>query len=152
MADISKVTVTAYDAASVYEDAENAKGIVIAPESETKKVVIPSPPSTKYVPINPRDAIVYVTDEVITETSAVIDTLKAYAVDNKVVILCPAGREAEDIAAAGVYAFNKAKTLNVKTDGISVGSSAAYLEAAQDAVDLMEEEDVEAEDAKEFSI
>lgn len=120
MSDISKVTMEAYET-------EGATGYIIAPESEMKKVVIPSPPTIKMMPINPRDAVIYLTEEEITPQTANIDQLKAYAVDNKAVLICPKDRKEKELVATAKYVEANAKTLNVKKDGLSVKDRRAHV-------------------------
>lgn len=137
MSDISKVTVDAYEG-----------GYIIAPESEMKKVVIPSPPTVSMMPINPRDAVIYLTDEAITPESPNIDAIKQYAVDNKVVIISPADKDPDSVVETYEYAQTNAKKLNVKKDGFTVKADEASMEAANAAVEALEDEDVEIDEAE----
>ena len=141
MSDISKVTMEAYET-------EGATGYIIAPESEMKKEVIPSPPTIKMMPINPRDAVIYLTEEEITPQTANIDQLKAYAVDNKAVLICPKDRKEKELVATAKYVEANAKTLNVKKDGLSVKTDSAMLELGNELVDSLTDEDMEVEDAE----
>lgn len=143
MSDISKVTVEAYET-------EGATGYIIAPESEMKKVVIPSPPTVKMMPINPRDVIIYLTEAEITPEAANIDQLKTYAVDNKVVLVCPKDRKEKELVATAKYVEANAKTLNVKKDGLSVKTDAAMLELGNELVESLAEVDMELEEAEEL--
>lgn len=127
-------------------------GIAVVPESETRKVVIPSPPTTKFIPINPRPAVIYVTKEIITEASPGIDKLKEYAKENKLVFLCPGSADLEKMAAMYQLAIKRATTLNIKKDEFSVKADGASLDLANALVERLEEEGYEGEAAEEFSL
>lgn len=137
MSDISKVTVQ-----------ECEGGYIIAPESEMKKVVIPSPPTVSMVPINPRPAIIYLTQEPVTPDSANIDAIKAYAADNKVVFLCPTDNDADTVVEIYEYAMTNAKSVNIKKDEFSVKADEASMAAAETAVEALIDEDAEVDEAE----
>lgn len=139
MSDISKVVVEEYDG-----------GCAIVPESEMKEVFIPSPPTMSKVAINPRPAVIYLTAEAVTPDSEKIDAMKAYAVDNKVVILCPEETSGDDVVETYNYASTNAKKLNIKKDEIFVKAEPAMMDAAKEAVEALEDEDVEVEEAEEL--
>lgn len=121
-------------------------GSIVLPKSETKKVVIPSPPSVKEMPINPRDAVIYLVNEINEEA------FKTYAEDNKVVLICPDEKSADAVVAAYNYANSKLKTLNIKKGAFSVKADEANLDVANDAVEALADEDVEVDDAEVLSI
>lgn len=141
MSDISKVTVEAFEG-----------GYIVAPESEMKKVVIPSPPTIKMMPINPRDAVIYLTEQAVTPESANIDAIKAYAEDNKVVLFCLSDKTEQAVVSAYQYAISNAKTINIKKDAFSVKADEASMEAANAAVEALRDEDAEVEDAEVLAI
>lgn len=139
MSDISKVTVEAYVEGK-------ARGYIIAPESEMKEVVIPSPPAVTLMPVNPRDAIIYLTEAVITPESPAINRLKEYAVDNKVVFICPESRVDEEIVESAVYAFSHAKALNIKKDTMSIKTDEQNENLGNVVAELLEDEDIEVDE------
>lgn len=139
MSDISKVEVQEYEG-----------GYAIVPESEMKEVFIPSPPTMSKVAINPRPAFIYLSSQAITPDSEKIDAMKAYAVDNKVVILCPEETSGDDVVETYEYATINAKKLNIKKDEIFVKAEPDMMAAAEEAVEALEDEDVEVEEAEEL--
>jgi len=126
-------------------EAEAIKGIAVLPASDMKKVVIPSPPSVRIIPINPRSAVIYITD------AEVSDELKLYAKENKMVFLIPEKGSAEDVATVYAYATSKAKKLNIEKNKISVKADKTNLELAAAVVDVINEEDY-VDDAEELAI
>jgi len=126
-------------------------GYAITPVSEMKKVVIPSPPTIQHIPINPRDVIIYLTKEAITSESVCIDSLKAYAKENKVVLLCPDSADLDMLVDLYQYAISKASKLNIKKNGFSVKSDEASLELANSLVETLGDEGADLDDAEIFS-
>lgn len=145
MSDISKVTVETYEA-------EESNGYIIAPESEVKKVVIPSPPTIKMMPINPRDAVIYLTETEIGAETEEIDKLKEYAVDYKTVLICPKGHKEKELIASARYVLENARTLNVKKDTLCVKTDSELLELGNVLVELLAEEDIELGEAEVLAI
>lgn len=126
-------------------------GYIIDPESDTKQVFIPSPPTMTTVKTNPRPSIIYITGGKVTEGYEKLEELKAYAEANKVAIICPSSNEPEEIAETYNYIQSKHKVLNVKRDDISVKGDTDSMDNAQAAVDyLVDECDADIEDAEEF--
>ena len=124
-----------------YEDL----GFIIDPESDTKEVFIPSPPTMVTAKINPRPAIIYITG------GKVVETMKDYAEKNKVVIVCPTAEDAEELGKTYEYVSMKAKLLNVKKDQISIKGDADHMDLAQEAVDYaVDEMDADLDDAEEL--
>ena len=121
-----------------YEDL----GFIIDPESDTKEVFIPSPPTMVTAKINPRPAIIYITGGKVVE---------GYAEKNKVVIVCPTAEDAEELGKTYEYVSMKAKLLNVKKDQISIKGDADHMDLAQEAVDYaVDEMDADLDDAEEL--
>jgi hypothetical protein len=109
-------------------------GVAIVPAFETKKIVVPSPPSTIVKPINPRPGHIYVTADVISEGDAKFDELVAYADDNDVVIFLPDTREVEGMVKTYKFALDNAlKTLDVKKDEIVI----KYDEVSEDLANAL---------------
>lgn len=132
-----------------YEDL----GYIIDPESDTKQVFIPSPPTMTTVKTNPRPSIIYVTGGKVKEGYEKLDELKAYAEENKIAILCPTSLDAEEIAETYKYIQTKYKVLNVKRNEITVQADADTMDAAQAAVDYMIDEcDADIDDAEAFTL
>ena len=130
-----------------YEDL----GFIIAPESDTKEVFIPSPPTMVTAKINPRPAIIYITGGKVVEGYDKLETMKDYAEKNKVVIVCPTAEDAEELGKTYEYVSMKAKLLNVKKDQISIKGDADHMDLAQEAVDYaVDEMDADLDDAEEL--
>lgn len=130
-----------------YEDL----GFIIDPESDTKEVFIPSPPTMVTAKINPRPAIIYITGGKVVEGYDKLETMKDYAEKNKVVIVCPAAEDAEELGKTYEYVSMKAKLLNVKKDQISIKGDADHMDLAQEAVDYaVDEMDADLDDAEEL--
>lgn len=130
-----------------YEDL----GFIIDPESDTKEVFIPSPPTMVTAKINPRPAIIYITGGKVVEGYDKLETMKDYAEKNKVVILCPTAEDAEELGKTYEYVSMKAKLLNVKKDQISIKGDADHMDLAQEAVDYaVDEMDADLDDAEEL--
>lgn len=128
-------------------------GIIIDPPSDTKEVFIPSPPTMATVKINPRPAVIYITDGKVTEGCDQIEALKAYAEDNKTVLICPTSDDAEEVAKTFDYVTKKAKMINIKANEIAVMGDAEHMDAAQAIVDyLVDECDADIDDAEEFEM
>lgn len=126
-------------------------GYIIDPPSDTKEVFIPSPPTMTTVKINPRNTIIYIAGGKIVEGYEKLDELKAYAKDNKVVIVCPTSTDAEEVAETYNYIDSKYKTLNIKKDAIAVKADEEFLDKAQEIVDyLVDELDADIDDAEVF--
>ena len=130
-----------------YEDL----GFIIDPESDTKEVFIPSPPTMVTAKINPRPAIIYITGGKVVEGYDKLETMKDYAEKNKVVIVCPTAEDAEELGKTYEYVSMKAKLLNVKKDQISIKGDADHMDLAQEAVDYaVDEMDADIDDAEEL--
>lgn len=130
-----------------YEDL----GFIIDPESDTKEVFIPSPPTMVTAKINPRPAIIYITGGKVVEGYDKLETMKDYAEKNKVVIVCPTAEDAEELGKTYEYVSMKAKLLNVKNDQISIKGDADHMDLAQEAVDYaVDEMDADLDDAEEL--
>ena len=130
-----------------YEDL----GFIIDPESDTKEVFIPSPPTMVTAKINPRPAIIYITGGKVVEGYDKLETMKDYAEKNKVVIVCPTAEDAEELGKTYEYVSMKAKLLNVKKDKISIKGDADHMDLAQEAVDYaVDEMDADLDDAEEL--
>ena len=130
-----------------YEDL----GFIINPESDTKEVFIPSPPTMVTAKINPRPAIIYITGGKVVEGYDKLETMKDYAEKNKVVIVCPTAEDAEELGKTYEYVSMKAKLLNVKKDQISIKGDADHMDLAQEAVDYaVDEMDADLDDAEEL--
>lgn len=130
-----------------YEDL----GFIIDPESDTKEVFIPSPPTMVTAKINPRPAIIYITGGKVVEGYDKLETMKDYAEKNKVVIVCPTAEDAEELGKTYEYVSMKAKLLNVKKDQISIKGDADHMDLAQEAVDyVVDEMDADLDDAEEL--
>jgi len=127
-----------------YEDL----GFIIDPESDTKEVFIPSPPTMVTAKINPRPAIIYITGGKVVEGYDKLETMKDYAEKNKVVIVCPTAEDAEELGKTYEYV---SKLLNVKKDQISIKGDADHMDLAQEAVDYaVDEMDADLDDAEEL--
>ena len=130
-----------------YEDL----GFIIDPESDTKEVFTPSPPTMVTAKINPRPAIIYITGGKVVEGYDKLETMKDYAEKNKVVIVCPTAEDAEELGKTYEYVSMKAKLLNVKKDQISIKGDADHMDLAQEAVDYaVDEMDADLDDAEEL--
>lgn len=130
-----------------YEDL----GFIIDPESDTKEVFIPSPPTMVTAKINPRPAIIYITGGKVVEGYDKLETMKDYAEKNKVVIVSPTAEDAEELGKTYEYVSMKAKLLNVKKDQISIKGDADHMDLAQEAVDYaVDEMDADLDDAEEL--
>ena len=128
-------------------------GYIVDPESDTKQVFIPSPPTMTTVKTNPRPGIIYITGGKVKEGYEKLEDLKNYAEENMVMIICPASLDPEEIAETYKYVTTKYKVLNVKRDELSVQGDPDTMEAAQEAVDyLVDECDADVDDAEEFSL
>ena len=131
-----------------YEDL----GFIIDPESDTKEVFIPSPPTMVTAKINPRPAIIYITGGKVVEGYDKLETMKDYAEKNKVVIVCPTAEDAEELGKTYEYVSMKAKLLNVKKDQISIKGDADHMDLAQEAVDYaVDEMDADLDDAEDVA-
>ena len=130
-----------------YEDL----GFIIDPESDTKEVFIPSPPTMVTAKINPRPAIIYITGGKVVEGYDKLETMQDYAEKNKVVIVCPTAEDAEELGKTYEYVSMKAKLLNVKKDQISIKGDADHMDLAQEAADYaVDEMDADLDDAEEL--
>lgn len=134
--------------------AYNELGYIVDPESETKVVFIPSPPTQMVTKINPRPVVIYVTGGKVTEDYEKLEELKTYCEDNKVVFVCPEATDEEELGATYTYVIENAKKLNVKPGEISVKADKENLEAAQAAADyFMDELDADdIDDAEVFEV
>lgn len=142
MADITDVEVDVVDG-----------GCLVVPASETKKVVIPSPPTVNYVPINPRPGVIYLASGDVAPGSDLADALSAYAKENKVVFICPATRDVDDMLDFALYAERSCKKYNIKKDSFSVAvADEADLEVANELVEALCDEDWELDDAEVLAI
>ncbi|ESL03731.1 hypothetical protein GCWU000282_00896 [Catonella morbi ATCC 51271] len=128
-------------------------GTVVDPESETKEVFIPSPPTMATLKINPRPVVIYVTGGKVIEGYEGLEALKKHCEDNKVVFMCPTSTDAEEVAKTFDYIQKNTKNLNVKRDELTVMALPELMEVAQEIVDyFVDEKDADVDDATEFSI
>jgi hypothetical protein len=118
-------------------------GTVVDPKSETKKVFIPSPPTTIEQKINPRPAII-----LFGETD--VEAIRAKADEEKVVFVLPADAEEETIEATFRLVVTGAKKLNVKADEVSVKFVGDGKDAQAFVEHTVNELDADLEDAEEF--
>ena len=131
-----------------YEDL----GFIIDPESDTKEVFIPSPPTmvTAKNQSSPCNNL-YLPGGKVVEGYDKLETMKDYAEKNKVVIVCPTAEDAEELGKTYEYVSMKAKLLNVKKDQISIKGDADHMDLAQEAVDYaVDEMDADLDDAEEL--
>lgn len=128
-------------------------GFIVDPESDTKEVFIPSPPTMATVKTNPRNVIIYITGGKVVEGYEGLDALKTYAEENKVMIVCPTSTDPEEVAKTYKYVESKYKVLNVVREDMEVKADAGLVDAAQEIVDyLVDECDADIDDAEEFEI
>jgi hypothetical protein len=140
--DTSEAAIEAFSTNSVV-------GYAIVPPIERKKVVFPCPPSVEYVPINPRPAVLYLTESTIAPDSIEAERLKAYALRNNTVFVLPeTERSAVELVEAYAWAKENAYEINVVEEQIGVRSDEASLELAKAVVSAAEDEDFEVEDAE----
>lgn len=124
-------------------------GYVVDPESDTKEVFIPSPPTNAIVKINPRPVLILFSEETIDEGYARAEELKEYARSQKLFIMCPA--DLNSVESVYQYLAKNVKDLNIKINEIQIKYMGDLADAAQEAVDyLVDELDVDVEDAEEF--
>lgn len=127
-------------------------GYAVDPESDTKVVTVILI-GKQTVKANPRPAVIYVTGGKIDENYEKLEELKAYCAENKVVFLCPTSTDEEELGKSYKYAFDNFKELNIVVDQISVKADADNMDAATALVDfVLDEYDVELEDAEEFAL
>lgn len=130
----------------------NGLGYIVDPESDTKVVTVILI-GKQTVKANPRPAVIYVTGGKINENYEKLEELKAYCAENKVVYICPTGTDTEELGKSYQYAFDKFKDLNIVKEEISVKADSEHMEAAQELVEyVLDEFDVELEDAEEFAL
>ena len=134
----------------VYE--YDGKGIVVDPESDMKErtvILI----GKQMVKCNPRPCVIYVTGGKIDAGYDKMEDLKAFCGDNKVVYFIPTATDAEELAATYDYIKKNYMELNVKPEEVSVKCLPECKDAAQELVDyLLDEFDVETDDAEEFAL
>ncbi|SHJ78565.1 hypothetical protein [Hespellia stercorisuis] len=127
-------------------------GTVIDPESDTKEITVILI-GKQTVKCNPRPGIIYVTGGKVTPDCAEIAALKKYCADNKVVLICPAATEGEELGKTYKYVYNKYKDLNIDIAKVTVKGDEDYMDAAQELVDYaLDEFDEELEDATKFAM
>ena len=145
MTDIMDVTMEEF-----YVPEGSIKGYAVLPKIETKEVVIPSPPTTTIVPINPRKCVIYLAEEAVTPESCRVEALKAYAKENNYVMLCPEIAAADDLMEVyeWVFAPDVSKRMNLKKGVIAVMADETLLELAEELTELLEDEEIEPDDAE----
>ena len=135
---------------AVYQD---GLGYLIDPESDTKQIFIPSPPSMNTVKIHPRPAIILISGGEVGPGCSRIDDLKSYADENKVVLVCPASNEPEKVAESFAWLDKKHRLLNVRQSGYSVMATPGNLEDAREVTEyICERFDVDLPEAAELVI
>ena len=128
-------------------------GNIIDPESDTKQVFIPSPPTMTTVKTNPRSTILYITGGKIVEGYEKLEELKTYCAENKVVYICPASTDVDELGKTYQYAVDKFKDLNIVKEEISVKADSENMDAARELVEyVLDEFDDELDDAEEFAL
>lgn len=115
-------------------------GFVVDPESDTKEVFIPSPPTMMTVKINPRPVVIYITGKAVDESYEKIDALKAYAEENKVCFVCPSSDDAEEVGPSYTYVMKNAKKINVKPGELTIQCTSDAEDLAKEAVEYMVDE------------
>jgi hypothetical protein len=119
---------------SVYE---GGLGLLVDPESDTKEVFIPSPPSMVQVKVHPRDAVVLVSGGVVRQGWSELAALEEYAESNKVAILCPFSDDPEEVAKSYLWLERKCRSLNIRYGCWRVMATEGELEAARGVVDYL---------------
>lgn len=128
-------------------------GMVVDPESDTKEVFIPSPPTMSTVKINPRPCVLYIAGGKVKEGYDKLEALKAHCEENKVVFVCPYSVDPEEVAETYKYIITKCKVLNVVRGDVTVMADADSMDAAAEIVEyLIDECDADVEDAEEFTL
>jgi hypothetical protein len=118
-------------------------GFIIDPKSDTEEVIVPCPPSTMEVKINPRPVIIYLAANAVTPDSADIDAYKAKAVDEQVVIVNPATDDTDELVEVYRYIASRAKALNIVPDGIGIQADAGSMGLAGEFVQALADEGIE---------
>lgn len=127
-------------------------GYIVDPESDTKVVTVILI-GKQTVKANPRPAVIYVTGGKINENYEKLEELKTYCAENKVVYICPAATDVEELGKTYQYALDKFKDLNIVKEEISIKADEENMEAAQELVDyVLDEFDDELEDAEQFEL
>lgn len=135
---------------SVYGD---DLGYLVDPESDTKEVFVPSPPSMIVVRINPRPGILLVSGGVVRPGWDQLEALKTYAEANKVAFVCPFSNDPQVVATSFKWLRKKCRLLNIKPRGFRIMALGDNLQQAQDVVDyLVDKCDADVDDAEEFSL
>ena len=130
-------------------------GFIVDPESDTKEVFVPSPPTMMTIKINPRPVVIYITGKAVDESYDKIDALKAYCEENKVCFVCPESDDAEEVGPTYSYVMKNAKKINVKANEMSVYCTADAEDLAKEAVEYMVDEldaELEEDDIEVFEI
>lgn len=128
-------------------------GFIVDPESDTKEVFIPSPPTTTTMKINPRPVVIYLTGGAVKEGYDKLEALKAYAEENKVVFVCPSSNEGEVVGKTYEYITKNAKKINVKKNELTVQCLPGMADEGQEAIDyLVDELDADVDDIEEFEV
>ena len=160
MADISEVSYVEFEAEGCeYDEDTPVTGSYVAPKSETKTIIIASPPSTSEVPINPRKGILCITKAGLAADYAGLDDLKAKAVDDQEVYVFPVLREDEEDALNDLFAtynfmfMRSGSELNVRKDEIVLAATDECMELAEKFVEFAADEfDVEFDDPEELEL
>lgn len=130
----------------------NGLGYIVDPESDTKVVTVILI-GKQTVKANPRPAVIYVTGGKINESYEKLEELKAYCAENKVVYICPAATDTEELGKTYQYAVDKFKDLNIVKEEISVKADSEHMDAANELVEyVLDEFDDELDDAEEFAL
>ena len=114
-------------------------GYVVDPESDMKEITVILI-GKQMAKCNPRPAVIYVTGGAVDEHYEKLEELKKYCEEQKLVFLCPASAELEELAKTYTYAVNRCKDLNIRRDEISVRAADGYLDAARALAEYMEDE------------
>jgi hypothetical protein len=120
-------------------------GFIVDPKSDTEEVIVPCPPSTMEVKINPRPVIIYLATDAVTPDSVNIDAYKAKAVDEQVVIVNPATDDTDELVEVYRYIASRAKALNIVPDKIGVQADESRIGLAGAFVQALEDEGIESD-------
>lgn len=124
-------------------------GLMIDPESDTKlRTVILV--GKQVVKCNPRHAMFYITDETIQEDDTVVEALKAYCAENKIMMICPSCTCMESLEKIFKEFFSEYLELNILRDEMCIGASSQAAAVKADAFKeyIMDEYDADLGDVQ----
>jgi hypothetical protein len=110
---------------------------MVDPESDTKQIFIPSPPSLSIVKIHPRAAVFLMSSGKEEKLYEQIEVLKTYAQEQNVMLICPFTDDFVEFEKSFCWIDKKRRVLNIDHNRYSVMGCEGYEKEAKSLAEYL---------------